>query len=103
MTDRPHHCTFLQRLQISHWLTFLTSSARWSGSDFMIWSNSANWWDEEEEEEVKVEEETEEVVEEVKEETEVEEETEEKELEEVEEEKVREACPERLETPTHRV
>lgn len=43
MTDRPHHWTFFQRLWMSHLLTFFTSSARWSGSDFIIWSNSANW------------------------------------------------------------
>lgn len=43
MTDRAHHWTFFQRLWMSHLLTFFTSSARWSGSDFIIWSNSANW------------------------------------------------------------
>ena len=48
MTDRAHHWTFFQRLWMSHLFTFFTSSARWSGSDFMIWSNSANWarWEE---------------------------------------------------------
>lgn len=43
MTESAHHWTFFQRLQMSHLFTRLTSSARWSGSDFMIWSNSANW------------------------------------------------------------
>lgn len=43
MTDRQHHWIFFQQLHISHLLTFCSSSARWSGSDFMIWSNSANW------------------------------------------------------------
>lgn len=42
MTDRLHHCTFFQRLHTNQVLTFFSSSARWSGSDFMIWSNSAN-------------------------------------------------------------
>lgn len=43
ITDSVHHWTFFQRLHTSHLLTRFTSSARWSGSDFMIWSNSANW------------------------------------------------------------
>lgn len=42
MTDRLHHWTFFQRLHNNQVLTFFSSSARWSGSDFMIWSNSAN-------------------------------------------------------------
>lgn len=44
MTDRLHHWTFFQRLHTNHVLTFFSSSARCSGSDFMIWSNSANWY-----------------------------------------------------------
>ncbi len=43
ITDSEHHWTFFQRLHTSHLLTCFTSSARCSGSDFMIWSNSANW------------------------------------------------------------
>lgn len=43
MTDRLHHWTFFQRLHSNHVLTFFSSAARCSGSDFMIWSNSANW------------------------------------------------------------
>lgn len=43
ITDSVHHWTFFQRLHTNHLLTRFTSSARCSGSDFMIWSNSANW------------------------------------------------------------
>lgn len=43
ITDRPHHWIFFQRLHTSHLLTRWTSSAKCSGSDLMIWSNSANW------------------------------------------------------------
>lgn len=43
MTERQHHWTFFQQLHNNHLLTFFSSSARCSGSDFMIWSNSANW------------------------------------------------------------
>ena len=42
MTDRAPHCAFLHRALISHFFTFLMSKAKFSGSDFMIWSNSAN-------------------------------------------------------------
>jgi len=42
MTDRPHHWTLRHRIPINHFWTFLTSCARCSGSDFRIWSNSAN-------------------------------------------------------------
>lgn len=43
MTESMHHCTFFQREQMSHFLTFWIRMARFSGSDFMIWSNSANF------------------------------------------------------------
>ena len=42
MTESVPYCAFLHLEQISHFCTFLMSRARLSGSDFMIWSNSAN-------------------------------------------------------------
>jgi len=43
MTDKAHHWAFFQRECSSHFFTFLINCARFSGSDFMIWSNSANF------------------------------------------------------------
>lgn len=43
MTDSAPHCAFFQREHSSHRFTFFTSIARFSGSLFMIWSNSANF------------------------------------------------------------
>jgi len=42
ITDRPHHWTLRHRMPISHLWTFFINSAKCSGSDFNIWSNSAN-------------------------------------------------------------
>lgn len=42
MTERVHHWAFFHLEQISHFFTFLISSARFSGSDFITVSNSAN-------------------------------------------------------------
>ena len=43
MTDQAHHWTFFHREQINHFITFLIRRAKFSGSDFIIWSNSANF------------------------------------------------------------